>query len=166
MIIGILTLLCGCFVIYQAYNLLLLQSIVSGLSSIAGAYALCGAGMICTGALSIANESRKNLDYEFRCGCISLAVALVCFTHFYGDLQIWAGVNIGAAIAYFIIWDKMKKDKAASETEKKEPDEQIYVSVSEPQPTPKNHGVLKKMLIIIGIIVLIFAVVLLLPSNK
>lgn len=165
MVIGILTLLCGCFVIYQAYNLLLLQSFVSGLSSIAGAYVICGAGMICTGALSIANESRKNLDYEFRSGCISLVVSLVCFTHFYGDLQIWAGVNIGAAVAHFIIWNKMKKEKTASEASNKEPDKPIRVTASEPQHETTSSGVLKKMLFIIGIIVLLFAAVLLMPSK-
>ncbi len=162
MVLGILTLLGGCFVMYQTYTMYMLQSVLGGYFRITGSFFLCGLGMILAGALSIANENKKSADYALRCILLSAAVSLECFISFYGDLQIWAFVNIGLAVVHFLNWRKFKAAEPKEEPEKIELKDDVNLGNVQTEST--SGGILKKLAILLVGLLIIILLVLYIPS--
>lgn len=103
-VIGILSILAGCFVFNQAFLLIRLAQFAGSITTIGGSFAIVALGLILSGAFEIASQGgqkRGFLHVGMWCyGCAFLAA----ITHFnYGDFAIWAVLSAFMVI-FLSVW--------------------------------------------------------------
>lgn len=103
-VIGILSILAGCYVFNQASYLIRLASIVQNVSSTGGMYAIVAICLILGGTFIVASKDGSKRAFIVRASWMFLISFIISVIHFsYGEFPIWTFIS-GAIFIFLSVW--------------------------------------------------------------
>lgn len=119
-VIGILSILAGCFVFWQASLLSLLSQWAINLNSVTGAFAVLSFALILAGAFSIASKEGKNRGFVWTVVGIYAVATIVSYKYSSArDMELWAIICpiIGGYYLFCLFNTRRRKSINRSEDE-------------------------------------------------